>query len=187
MMRGEETQALGLLDTMGSGKEGVLLLPGTHSKHLTFLQGRFTDFRSHLTGELFEVISRHSILSNSVAWGEWKERTGDRFREGVLAGFKDGFSHHLFAIRAGQVLHQTELTDNFYQLSGLLIGDELSYLPQDQAQHIYLAGVGPLLRLYRFALEITGNAERLTVYGDKIFSEALLAGQRKILQRDEMS
>lgn len=184
MMRGEETQALGLLETMADLEDGVLLLPGTHSKHLTFRDGRFTDFTSYMTGELFEIISRRSILSNSVAPGEWNARTADCFRDGVRAGFENGFSPHLFAIRAGQVLRQTDPTDNFYQLSGLLIGDELAHLPRDKSQKIYLAGSGPLLRLYRFALEILGNEERLTVYGDKVLGEALLTGQREMLLRE---
>ncbi|WP_020568210.1 2-dehydro-3-deoxygalactonokinase [Neolewinella persica] len=184
MMRGEETQALGLLEIMSGSKDGVLLLPGTHSKHLTFENDQFTDFTSFMTGELFEIISKKSILSNSVAPGEWNVQTGDSFREGVRQGFKNGFSSHLFAIRAGQVLRQTDVTDNFYLLSGLLIGDELAHLPHDHAQRIYLAGSGPLFRLYRNALEITGNANRLIAYDDQVISEALLAGQREILQRD---
>jgi len=184
MMRGEETQALGLLETMDSCEDGVLLLPGTHSKHLTLRDESFTDFTSYMTGELFEIISRSSILANSVAPGPWNERTGYSFRVGVCDGFKNGFSSHLFAIRAEQVLRQTDATDNFYRLSGLLIGDELAKLPRDKSQRIYLAGAGPLLRLYRYAIEILGEDERLTVYDEKVLGEALLSGQRMLLMRE---
>jgi 2-dehydro-3-deoxygalactonokinase len=184
MMRGEETQALGLLETMTGSGDGVLLLPGTHSKHLKFKDGGFTDFISFMTGELFEIISRNSILANSLETGAWNARTGTCFREGVHAGFQDGFTAHLFAIRAGHVLRQANLTDNFYQLSGLLIGDELSHLPLDESHKIYLAGAGPLLRLYRYALEILGYDERLRVYDDKVLGDAFLAGQRKLLLRE---
>jgi 2-dehydro-3-deoxygalactonokinase len=184
MMRGEETQALGLLKIMKASKDGTLLLPGTHSKHLTFRNGEFTDFTSFMTGELFEIISQNSILSNSVAPGKWNTRTGVSFKEGVMAGFKKGLTPNLFAIRAGQVLRQTESTDNFYQLSGLLIGDELAHLPPDKSKEIYLAGSGPLLRLYRYALEVLGTSDRLTVYDEEVLSEALLSGQREMLMRD---
>lgn len=184
MMRGEETQALGLLKIMSGSGDGVLLLPGTHSKHLTFENGRFTNFTSFMTGELFDIISSKSILSNSVLPGAWNARTGDRFCVGVRAGFQGGFSPHLFAIRAGKILRNTDPTDNFYQLSGLLIGDELSHLPRDTSREIYLAGSGALLRLYRYALEILGEAARLTVYDDEVFGEALLAGQREVLLRE---
>ncbi len=184
MMRGEETEALGLLEVMADSEEGVLLLPGTHSKHLVYTGGEFTNFTSYMTGELFEIISRSSILANSVTPGQWNDRTGYSFGVGVRDGFKDGFSSHLFAIRAEQVLRQTDTTDNFYRLSGLLIGDELAKLPRDKSQRIYLAGTGPLLRLYRFALEILGEDERLTVYDEKVLGEALLSGQRMLLMRE---
>lgn len=183
MMRGEETQALGLLERMASAADGVLLLPGTHSKHLTFWNGQFTDFTSYMTGELFDVISRQSILANSVASGEWNTRTGAQFSAGVLAGFKDGVTHHLFAIRAGHVLQQAEHTDSFYRLSGLLIGDELRHLPEDTTRQVYLAGSGPLLRLYHFALDTLGFGKRMTVYDDEVLRKALLSGQRMLLTR----
>jgi len=181
MMRGEETQALGLLSIMPDNKDGILLLPGTHSKHLPYESGRFTDCTSFMTGELFEIISRHGILANSVAAGEWNARTKTCFEKGVRAGAADGFSPHLFAIRAGQVLRHTDLTDNYYRLSGLLIGDELAHLPREKAQEIYLAGSGLLLGLYRCALETLGYGQRLTVYDDEVHGKALLTGQRKIL------
>ncbi|TXF87973.1 2-dehydro-3-deoxygalactonokinase [Neolewinella aurantiaca] len=185
MMRGEETQALGLLPLMAGEGDGTLLLPGTHSKHLSFVGDAFTGFASYMTGELFEIISRRSILANSVASGAWNERTGACFRQAVLTGCKDGFSSHLFAVRAGHVLRETDPTDNFYRLSGLLIGDELSHLPNNTKGKIYLAGSGPLLRLYRYALEILGFGERLTVYADEALEAALLAGQREILLRKQ--
>jgi 2-dehydro-3-deoxygalactonokinase len=181
MMRGEETQALGLLQTIASWQDGVLLLPGTHSKHLTCQNGVFTDFTSYMTGELFDVLTKHSILANSVTSGKWTDHTGNCFQEGVRTGFSEGFSPHLFGIRAGQVLRKTDPVDNFYRLSGLLIGDELSRLPQDQ--RIYLAGSGALLRLYRFALETVMADVPLTVFQDDELAHALLSGQREIMLR----
>jgi 2-dehydro-3-deoxygalactonokinase len=181
MMRGEEVQALGLLETMVSGEDGVLILPGTHSKHLTYEGGAFTNFTSHMTGELFDLLTRHSILANSVTTGEWTNHTGACFQEGVRTGFSEGFSPHLFSIRAGQILRMTDPVDNFYRLSGLLIGDELARLPQDQ--RIYLAGSGALLRLYRFALETVMVDVPLTVFQDDELAHALLSGQRKIMLR----
>ncbi len=183
MMRGEETQALGLLELMAGKAEGVLLLPGTHSKHLVFQRHQFSDFTSYMTGELFDVIAHHSILSNSVARGEWNTGTAEQFKAGVLAGFKDGATPHLFAIRAGHVLRQAEPIDSFYRLSGLLIGDELRHLPEDTSKQIYLAGAGPLLRLYRFALTILKFGDRLTIYEDEVLSKAFLSGQRMLLGR----
>ncbi|MEM9525322.1 MAG: 2-dehydro-3-deoxygalactonokinase [Bacteroidota bacterium] len=182
VMRGEETQALGLLKQMKGGEVGTLLLPGTHSKHLAFSHGAFTDFSSYMTGEVFEVLCRESILATSVLPGKWTAATGDRFQAGVLAGYTDGLTPHLFGVRASHILRQTDLTENYYYLSGLVIGDELSHLPKNE--HIYLAGSGALFRLYRFGLEVIGGgSNQVTFFQDEALEQALLAGQREFLLR----
>ena len=66
MMRGEETQAIGFEDYLKPFNESILILPGTHSKHLEYKNGNFIDLKSFMTGELFEILSLKSILSNSV-------------------------------------------------------------------------------------------------------------------------
>ena len=181
MMRGEETQALGLLSQMDPAREGVLLLPGTHSKHLSYRGGQFTDFTSFLTGELFELLSRQSILASSVQSGDWNTRAESAFREGVLAGHGSGYTRQLFGIRAGHILRHTDPTENYYRLSGLLIGEELSQLPHNNHDQVYLAGSGPILQFYRCALEQLSTGQRLTVFPPSVLEQALLAGQRKLL------
>ena len=183
MMRGEETQALGLLSRMDPAQEGVLLLPGTHSKHLSYRGGQFTDFTSFLTGELFELLSRQSILSSSVQLGDWDARAESAFREGVLAGHGSGYTRQLFGIRAGHILRHTDPTENYYRLSGLLIGEELSQLPHNDHDWVYLAGAGALVQLYHCALDQLSTGERLTVFPPPVLERALLAGQRELLAR----
>ncbi|RYF90336.1 MAG: 2-dehydro-3-deoxygalactonokinase, partial [Caulobacteraceae bacterium] len=60
VMRGEETQILGLAPESG---EALVIAPGTHSKWAEVNAGRVSRFRTYLTGELYELLSRHSILA----------------------------------------------------------------------------------------------------------------------------
>src|SRR5688572_11108249 len=56
MMRGEETEIIGLMSDPGLGRarEGsLLILPGTHSKHVWIENQSVVDFRTFMTGELF--------------------------------------------------------------------------------------------------------------------------------------
>ena len=64
VMRGEETQLLGVLDP---GFAGLVCIPGTHSKWIRIEAGEIVEFATYMTGELFSVISQHSILSHAVA------------------------------------------------------------------------------------------------------------------------
>ena len=64
VMRGEETQVLGALQRLpelGSGKR-LLCLPGTHTKWVMLSDGTITEFLTAPVGELYEVLTRHSIL-----------------------------------------------------------------------------------------------------------------------------
>ena len=47
-------------------KRSLLILPGTQSKHIQIENQSVIDFRTFMTGELFEVLGRHSILRASV-------------------------------------------------------------------------------------------------------------------------
>ena len=69
-MRGEETQLIGLIKLLAlSGHpmpDARCIFPGTHSKHLHIQQGTLIRFDTYMTGELFDVMRRHSILRDSV-------------------------------------------------------------------------------------------------------------------------
>jgi 2-dehydro-3-deoxygalactonokinase len=60
VMRGEETELLGLFAERRwaeVAEDGLVVLPGTHSKHVILEHGRATDFRTYMTGELFDALA----------------------------------------------------------------------------------------------------------------------------------
>ena len=65
VMRGEETQVAGLLAEQGDDVKTVCL-PGTHSKWVALEDGHIRSFSTFMTGELFALLSTHSILRHSV-------------------------------------------------------------------------------------------------------------------------
>lgn len=180
MMRGEEVQAIGLADHLSAIKEGILILPGTHSKHITFRDGRFISFQTFMTGELFKIIVEESILSNSVASNSWSVERKKAFLKGCTLGLEGKLSASLFSVRARQLNQLTSPEDNFYYLSGLLIGDELSYL-RDTAQAIVLACPESLFSLYRLTLHSAFAEDQLHLMDGAILEQALLIGQKKML------
>ena len=177
MMRGEETQAIGLLDHINTESESVLILPGTHSKHLTYINREFTELKSFMTGEVFELLATKSILSASIGKPnnniieEW-------FFKGVSLAIKGELTANLFSIRANHLSNKATNQENYYFLSGLLIGDELKYL-KDKNINIYLSATESLACLYKLALDFI--SKKNTVFTSKITKEAILAGQKKIL------
>ena len=65
VMRGEETQLAGIFPLYSAGRH-LICMPGTHSKWVEAKDGVVTGFATYLTGELFAVLSKHSILRHSL-------------------------------------------------------------------------------------------------------------------------
>jgi len=65
VMRGEETQIAGLL-AREPAFAGLACLPGTHSKWAQLADGRVERFKTYLTGELFALLSEHSVVRHAV-------------------------------------------------------------------------------------------------------------------------
>lgn len=180
MMRGEEIQAVGLSENLSPHKNGILILPGTHSKHITYDDGKFTNLKSFMTGELFELLSKKSILANTVEHSLWGDERKKAFHEGLQIGFAQELSSHLFYVRAKHILENSDKKDNYYMLSGMLIGDELSYL-RSWDKPIFLAASEPFNNMYKLALHQFIDKKQLVLFDSRALEKSLLIGQLKIL------
>lgn len=177
VMRGEETKIIGCADYFTTQKQPcMLILPGTHSKHVMIENGKAAAFSTYLTGEFFELLSKKSILAASVsAGGELMDEANQgSFRDGVLAGKSGNLLHQSFMVRTNQVLSQLPPERNYYYLSGLLIGSELSAIPSGSA--IVLLSGQTHLPLYTLALDVLGLPIAHTADAD----EALMNGQKVV-------
>jgi len=109
-----------------------------------------------MTGELFDVISRETILSHAVAGAE-EAQDIDAFRSAVMAAFKaPSFAANLlFQVRSGQLLYGGKPSSAREKISGTLIGLELAAgLAGDVPMTgITLVASGRLQMLYQLAFE----------------------------------
>lgn len=170
VMRGEETQIAGFM-ALNPGWDGVLCLPGTHTKWVHLSAGEVVSFQTFMTGELFALISDKSVLRHSLGGDGWDSAV---FAEAV----SDAMSHperlaaKLFGLRADHLLQGTGAAATRGALSGLLIGAELAaarayWLGQDVA----LLGTGDQARAYQTALRPQGieamlvDTEKATLAG----------------------
>ena len=170
VMRGEETQIAGaLLLHPELAAASCLLMPGTHSKWVVVEQGRMLRFASYLTGELFSVLKKHSILGRLMPAPSGGEETGMAAFEMGLAAARAGapgdFAHQIFAARtlglSGR-LPQAALAD---YLSGVLIGNELcsglAGIAAGSPTAPILVGDPALCRRYAHALNYFGRPAAL--------------------------
>jgi 2-dehydro-3-deoxygalactonokinase len=152
VMRGEETELIGLFETKRIS-DGLYILAGTHSKHVFVEDEKVTDFKTYMTGELFDLLAFKSILSDSVAIP--KDGPGDVFEKGVRSSLNSNILHEFFTIRARDILDKSDPADSYDYLSGLLIGTELKNIRQRKGQdEIVLSGNPQLQKYYAAALHM---------------------------------
>ena len=163
VMRGEESQSLA-----AQIENGLVILPGTHSKWVQIRDGKIVDFQTYLTGELFELLRNHSTLSKATESSAKITPTKD-FLEGLDAQIAD-LTHDLFTIRAKWLQGKSPEASREY-LSGLLIGAEIrSASKWSGSNQATIVASDSLAQIYVAALAhfgITGiinNTENLTKY-----------------------
>lgn len=170
VMRGEETQVLGVLQQLPAeaGADLLIGLPGSHSKWVEVVDGCITHFDSFMTGEVFAVLSEHSILGRTQQPSVTFE--AQAFDRGVQVALSaDGELGVLSTVFSARTLGLTgELSPSLQAdyLSGLMIGHELAALAAVQRQRrnnpnlpsIVLIGNGQLCARYSRALDACGFA-----------------------------
>ncbi|MEP6748790.1 MAG: 2-dehydro-3-deoxygalactonokinase [Bacteroidota bacterium] len=155
VMRGEETQLLGCTSIDTPGKQ-IFIFTGTHSKHITTIDGSATAIQTYMTGEFFELLARKSILSDSVTAGGSIEDKENKlaFEQGVQDSLRQNLLHHSFMVRTNQLFKRFSKTENYFYLSGLLIGAELSQVSTKDADAITIVGDNKIVVNYLLALEV---------------------------------
>jgi 2-dehydro-3-deoxygalactonokinase len=160
VMRGEETQIAGLL-AGEPGFDGIVCLPGTHTKWVRVHAGLVASFGSFMTGEIFALLAHQSVLRRTVGAEGWSE-------EDFLEAASDGLSRPervagwLFGLRAEALLHGLAPERARARLSGMLIGAELAGARAYWlGREVVLIGAAALVSAYRDALALAGLEARV--------------------------
>lgn len=180
VMRGEETQIAGLL-ALDPDFDGIACLPGTHTKWVRISAGEICNFKSFMTGEIFGLLTNHSVLRHSVGAGDCDPVL---FRDAVsdaMSRPERGYAG-LFQLRAESLLSGLDPAVARARLSGTLIGWELAGArPWWLGAQVTIIGAPALSALYAEALGAQGvPAARMSVEDATL--AGLSAAHRQFLQ-----
>lgn len=189
VMRGEETQLLGCAESM-KNSDCLIAMPGTHSKWVRVVRHEVLGFSTFMTGELFDVVSKQSILQHAVKDSAGFDGAHPAFLSALHAACKEPelATNRLFSIRARGLLFSLTPTDADATLSGMMIGLELAgaltQAPKDTP--IVLVASGKLRGLYEAAFHRLG-LKSTTIDADDAVRRGLSQAARDIWQIDEGS
>jgi 2-dehydro-3-deoxygalactonokinase len=154
-----------------------------------------------MTGELFDVLSRHSVLrhslpapidtaadlaahSTAVHWEEPGRDIEPDFLAGVTWGAERPLASTLFQVRAGALLNGRSPQASQAFLSGVLIGGELASLrtAEFSALPVLLCASGELAVRYQAALAALQLTQRWVVMPAVHTAQLVVRGQAVILR-----
>lgn len=170
IMRGEETESVGIWNALPVEEDSVLVLPGTHNKviHLR-IDGTITDFYTTFSGELLNNIIANSILSGQVT--HTFEISEVYVLRGAAYAQENGLNAALFHIRvmAKNALDKDSLSSFLY---GCIIGQDTERILKFAAgKPIFIGGRSALKQVYHILL-----GERSIPLADDISANAVNKG-----------
>lgn len=192
VMRGEETQLAGLMrlnDQNDISKENVVFVfPGTHSKHIYVQNKMVTGFRTFMTGEIFQILSKHSILKASLGPAP-TFCTGQSdlasFKRGILKSKDTSLLQALFTVRTNELFNKITKEQNTSYLSGLLIGSEIRELMKADINQVVVCSGDNLFSPYKTAIEVLNTKKHVTFISSQLVEKITVNGQIAIYHLTE--
>lgn len=173
VMRGEEVQTMGL-SKIKECTDFIAILPGTHSKHVSFNNNKISQLSSFLTGEFYSILLNHSLLGTGLSDSETLDK--EVFEQGVLEGQHGELTNKVFQTWSMRLFSQLSTENAADFLSGLLIGYELRNV---QHQKIYLVGGDGLCSRYQIACNLLAIPSEV-VSGDLCFLAGMIAIKKEV-------
>lgn len=135
MMRGEETELMGILHG-----EGVYVLLGSHSKIIRLdAFGRIIDFKTMLTGEMIAALSQNTILKGTV---ECKNQSINKefLHKGFVYAQQNGINNALFKVRVLKTVLNKQTDEIYSFFMGVILCDEIEYIQSLKTEQIVVTG-----------------------------------------------
>ncbi len=156
-VRGEDVQAYGWMALTGL-QDGIICAPGTHTKWLTIEGGAITGILTGVTGESFEVLNTHSMLTRGAEVAACDTAEFIRGLDAMRRVPRPALTQMLMSVRNLQLSGELTAARSADYLSGLLTGEDciaaLDYLPSGP---IHIIGDGHAAGRYNRALTRMGR------------------------------
>lgn len=119
VMRGEEVEAFGALTQLDAKKPFILVLPGSHTKFIKInADGQIAGSITSMAGELISLLTKDSILSDSLGHDFSDELDTETLLMGAKSCEKNGLGRAAFTVRLLDLY--TDFTRN--QMANYLLG-----------------------------------------------------------------
>ena len=164
MMRGEETEAVGLFALLNLREEALFVLPGSHNKFVRMgADGRILGCMTSISGEMLDALTHHTILSGAVQSGFCTEETyrADRAVQGAGECMESGLGRAAFAGRILNTLGGEDAASVQSWLLGAVLCEDVKAMRsfmKEETLAVFVAGKPPLQRAFLDVMGAMGLA-----------------------------
>ena len=181
VMRGEETELMGLMESTQEG--GLYVLPGSHSKHISVdREGRIVAFQTMMTGELFAAVMQNTILKDAVDF-EHNDLDEVELLHGYSYAVKHGINEALFKTRILKNLFGATREQCYSFLLGCVLCDEVRSILRAGEQTVVLGGQKQFRMALAFLLKQTCQ-KRIIMLSDAQVEQSTATGAVRIFEFD---
>lgn len=137
MMRGEETEVMGLASIYGG--DAAYLLPGSHSKLITLEKGKITSIKTMMTGEMIAALSQNTILKDAVNLSI-EEYDSEFLLMGYDYARKLGINEALFKTRILKNLFSANEQKTYAYFLGVVLYNEIQAIISSKVEKVVIGG-----------------------------------------------
>lgn len=134
MMRGEETEVIGLLERLQLRDPATLIMPGSHTKLVSVDErGRIMGCATTIAGELLQAITQHTLIRQSVDGDFAESLVPKMLLAGAAAAQKTGLARACFSVRTLGQFGAVERNERANFLMGAVLSGDLLALRNSSA------------------------------------------------------
>lgn len=187
-MRGEEVQAFGALKQLDSAEHHYICCPGAHSKWIQVDDNSICNVHSFMTGELFALLSRFSLVGTGME-GTFVDH--DVFQRGLAVSKEsDHLLADLYTVYTEGKAECIRSTSLSCYMSALLVGNEMKSVRKmfPDMKKFVLVGAPWVMELYQMAAQFYGlevemiKSDHAVVAGlVDVYQRMIGHGQKKVV------
>lgn len=126
MMRGEETEVVGLLKRLDLDGRALLIMPGSHTKLVSVDdQRRICGCATTVAGELLQAITQHTLITQTLEGGFADTLVPQMVLAGAASAQRTGLARACFSVRTLGLFTDSERNDRANFLLGAVLSGDL--------------------------------------------------------------
>ena len=186
MMRGEETEAVGLFELLEPETSAMFILPGSHNKFVAMsAEGKILGCMTSISGELLDAMTHHTILADAVggAFVSPEAYNAKMAMEGARACAQNGLGRAAFSGRILKTLGKRSHAEVQSYLLGAALALDVqameAFLP-DQPEEIPMPDI--VIPLHRNLGAALGVAPDISAPREIVEPRIYVAGKAPVQQ-----